>query len=189
MRTRMQVVSVTVFESHAGMGKRRSGFNHTYIVDDSGRYTRTLRNLYNEVQQADRAAPYAVSCTVPAARAQLGSAMRGPRARRTAVPAILKPRGEAVSAERETLQRNDQQVMWEMEVEGLPFSDDDIGTDSGADRAAWSPQREGCCAAAGVRARPSRAPAGWPVLAPGMLSTHMHAGADCNSERCSPTSL
>lgn len=122
---------MTVFEAHAGMGRRRSGFDHTYIVEEDGSYQRTLRDIANELLEGDPGSGEdVVPREVPAARGPLGSTNRGARARRTAVPSILKPRGQHVSPGREALHLNDQQVMWRMEVDGLSFSDAD--TDSGA---------------------------------------------------------
>lgn len=120
---------MTTFEAHAGRGSRRSGFDHVYLVNPDGSYGRTLREVVNACTGPDGPLEFQAPRVVAGARVHAGS-MRGGRARRTKVPAILQPRGERVSSGREALLRNDQQVMWAMEVDGLAFSEDDH--DSGA---------------------------------------------------------
>eukprot|EP00892_Ulva_mutabilis_P009747 jgi/Ulvmu1/7144/UM034_0050.1 len=133
-----EVISVTSFEAHAGRGKRRSGFDHVYLVQPDGTYGATLRDVVNGIDDSeDLELPRVLGmprAQPPAARAH-AKTMRGGRARRAKVPAILQPRGERVSTGREALQRNDQQVMWEMEVDGLPFSEDEDSEETAAEEA------------------------------------------------------
>ena len=118
------------------MGKRRSGFDHIYLLAEDGTFTRSLRHVAKEYVEEDMSviclAPRRSGGPRPRGQGQLNRTIRGAggRSRRVTVPAILKPAGMHVSPGREALQRNDQQQMWKMVVDGLGFSDTD--DDSGA---------------------------------------------------------